>query len=473
MQATNLVLGGDAFDSSNDVSGLDTWSDSGSSTPTGTFYSTATPKSRMMASLDPPVRATARGDVIPVRQPQSSGPQGLRTARSGLQRSLAAFTELKAGEDDYLVAALSQRKKALAYLNKLDCRRMNITAELSNLADDQEEPLAKELRELGAQHESLGQEIRDLEARLVGMRNRHKWLGRKMEDVHNRREAGLSGYRGALKEVEGEITSLLRRPPIDPLDAEVVKVIGQSQPATTGGVTEVLGGEEFLRMIPTRRTLSMAKDWWEAEVVFLQKRKAQVDKDRDALNQGAALWQETTHLVTNFEADMRQSLDGSLASKGKRTPRAQQEAVDCMLSRMDKVIVELGDYLRTAEQKNWNLLICAIGAELEAFRKAEQLLRDSLPPAAKRAVGEVDEPWASSDDLSEAAEKAGARSSPPDSRCGESDNEVPAGLLVSRGEEEQESPAPSEPSTASFRRDSDNEVPPEFLAEHSNEGASD
>ncbi|KAF6823663.1 autophagy-related protein 28 [Colletotrichum plurivorum] len=482
MQASGLGAGREQSETSS-ATGLDTWSDSGSSTPTGTFYSTATSKSRMMASLDPPVRATAKGDIIPIRQPKSSGPRGLRSARSGLRQSLAALMDLKTEENAYIESALSQRRQAIAHLDKLDARRTSISTELHSLADDEEEPLAKELRDLGEQHETLGEDIRLLEERLVGMRNRQRWLERKMEDVRNRREAGLSGYRGALKEVEGEVASLLRRPPIEPLDPEVIEVVSRNAPEAAGNSNDVLGGAEFFRMIPARRTLSMAKDWWEGEVEHLQKLKAQVDKDCEALDQGAELWQETINLVTAFEADLRKSMDSGASGKGKHTLRTQQEAVEPLLPRMGKVILELENNMRTAERNSWNLLICAIGAELEAFREAEVLLRSSLPqpklPQPNLDADDVGEAWLNGQDgQEEPSQKHAAASSPPESHHDESDNEVPPDLLVSRLEEHDDrslaghgQASPSHESSSV--RDSDNDVPPEFLAEHSNEGSRD
>ncbi|KAK2017248.1 hypothetical protein LZ32DRAFT_42340 [Colletotrichum eremochloae] len=472
MQATGLVSGSESLEPS--AGGPETWSDSGSSTPTGTFYSTATSKSRMMMSLDPPVRATPRGDIIPVRQPKSSGPQGLRAARNGLRRVLAALTDLKAEENEYIESSLSQREKALAYLGDLDARRTSISAELHSLADDEEEPLAKELRSLGKQHKSLGQEIRQLEEKLVGMRNRQRWLERKMEDVRNRREAGLSGYRGALKEVEGEVASLLRQPPIEPLDLEIVEAVTRGEPGRASNAQDPPGGADFFRMIPPRRTLTMAKDWWESETDLLLKRKMQVAKDRDALDQGTELWQETIKLVTSFEADLRQSLSngGSTTAKGKQPQRAGNEGVEALLPRMGKVILELEEHVRTAGRNNWNLLICAIGAELEAFREAESLLRASLPQSQTAPrVADVEEPWPNDDGVPQRS----TQTEPGETRTvgshhEESDNEVPPDLLVSRLEEHDDRHSlVGSPQTSSSRRDSENEVPPEFLAEHGSE----
>ncbi|TIC90894.1 hypothetical protein CH35J_011205 [Colletotrichum higginsianum] len=425
----------------------------------------------MMASLDVPARATSRGDIIPVRQPKAPGPQGLHAARSGLRRALAALADLKAEENEYIESSLFQRNRALAYLDKMDTRKTSISAELHGLADDEEEPLAKELRGLEEQHNTIGRDICELEEKLVGMRNRQRWLERTMEDVRNRREAGLSGYRGALKEVEGEVTSLLRRPPIEPLDLGIIEAVSRSESGKANGTKDPPGGAEFFRMIPERRTLAMAKDWWESEVDFLQKRKAQVDKDHDALDKGMELWRETIKLVTEFEADLRRTLSGggSAAAVGKQPQVARQEGVQALLPRMGKVILELREHLRTAERKSWNLLICAIGAELEAFQEAQSLLRASLPqPQAAASIEDVEEPWHNADGEPHSTAQAGhGGTSMVESHHDESDNEVPADLLVSRQEEQKDGHSHvGSLQTSSSRRDSYNEVPPEFLAEH-------
>jgi hypothetical protein len=45
------------------------------------------------------------------------------------------------------------------------------------------------------------------------------------------------------------------------------------------------------------------------------------------------------------------------------------------LNKMGTIVRDLERKAREAEEKGWNLLICAIGAELEAFREGEGLFR--------------------------------------------------------------------------------------------------
>ena len=459
-------------------SDFDDHSDAGSSTPTGTFYSTATSKSRMVNSLHIPPRANADGTVIPVRQPKKSKPPGLRAARTGIRKSMLAFASLKAEEDVHIDEALAQRKKALLQLDHLSSLRDDVTDKLHSWEDDEEEATGQELRQLETDYDSLSRDIHAMEEKLVGMRNRRRVMKAQMEDVRNRREAGLSSYRGTLREVEKDIRAVMRHPPIQPLDPEILE-----RSTTTENEDERRGassGIEFVRMIPERRTVDMARDWWQGEIAALEQRKTQIDTEHQALEEGGALWSEVMALVTDFESRLRSAmtigsigaLDGpdSASSKGKEKSHTQEDVIREQLPLLEKSIAELESRMEKAESRGWNLLICAIGAELEAFREAHQLLRGVIADDEDGKGGDYGPP------ASEQSPKA-----PTDEDNGieheESDeNEVPNDLLVSGIEDEKqdvESPQLTAERQASgtgsvLRRvdSSDNDVPAEFFAEH-------
>ncbi|KAF5618540.1 cellular myosin heavy chain type a [Fusarium sp. NRRL 52700] len=432
----------------------------GGDTGTGesTFYSTATSKSRMMNSLHMPVRSAPDGSVIPVRQPAPSKPRGLRSARAGLQRAMAALSDLKAEENSHLNTALGQRKDALAYLDKLSKRRDDIYAELHALEDDEEEPLGQELRELGAEQQALDHDIRLLEEKLISMRNRRRWVREKIEDVKNRREAGLSGYRAAGRDVDTEVRALIQKPPVTPLD---IDALGAGEKPRAKENIDMLRGTEFLQLRPERRTVEMARTWWQGEIAVLERRKAQISEDRQALIEGSEVWSEVTGLVAQFEARLRELIKASQAGDADEEP--QQAAIRDQLSQMDTVVEELGKRLQLAESKHWNLLICAIGAELEAFLEAKALLR-KLGIITDGPVTTEDHPEhnGAQDSTEGEAEEL------PDESHDESDNEVPADLLVSRFEDHDRDPpdSPQQQSVVLRRVSSENEVPAEFLAEH-------
>lgn len=456
LQATGLVAGSTPLSGSE----ADGYSDTGSSTPTGTFYSTATSKSRMMNSLHVPTKSTRDGNVIPVRQPKSNRSLGLRSARTGLKKTMSALGELKREEDAHVDAALLERKRALIHLGKVNRRRVSVQAELQSFEKDNEEPLGKELRSLGSRYEELTVEIRSLEEKLVAMRNQRRSVRDRIDDVKSRREAGLSGYRGALKDADSELTSIMRHPPVQPIDEEMLLGSGAH-----GLHEDARSGRDFLRLLPERRTAEMAKSWWDTEISALEQRRGQIAKEQQALDEGGETWNQVISLVDKFESSLRQLMKGSAVAasvKGKEKVSSQQELIRNQLPQMDEVVAKLEQHLETAEEKGWNLLICAIGAELEAFREAQNML--------KTLSGSVDEAT-SKPDTSEPQDEAQDENEVQHDKHKheDSDNEVPADLLVSKLEEDSqnmdtqaEHKVPLELSS----KESSNEVPPEFLAEH-------
>ncbi|KAL2194985.1 pyruvate kinase [Corynascus similis CBS 632.67] len=254
------------------------------------------------------------------------------------------------------------------------------------------------------------------------------------------------------------------------------------------------GGIEFLRLRPERRTAEMAREWWEKEVAMLERRKREVDKERTALEQGVEVWREAVKLVSEFEAELRSQIrDNGKAEtnskvKGKNkegepaSPPPPEQLMYAQLDRMRVVMAGLEERLHVAEENGWNLLICAIGAELEAFRQAENMLQEALRAAGfdvehdDGEQGDSSTPHLgrstglgnSSQRLDRAEPGGGGKlvdlhDGPGDDRESESDNEVPPDLLVSAQEEH-------EPESPSLSREDSNDVPAEFLREHSTDG---
>ncbi|KAK4107743.1 hypothetical protein N656DRAFT_719453 [Canariomyces notabilis] len=487
--------GGEAPSTSTATSSGDARSETSDAPPAG--RSSSTPTSTSTPEL-----------VIPVRQPRPPKPLGLRAARAGLARTISLLADLKAEEDAALESALAARRQALDRLRGLTARREGIAARLCALeADDGDEPLARELRELVSERDAVSGDIAELEGRLAELRNKRRVLDERVEEVRNAREAGLSGYRGAMKEVEGRIGGLLRRPGVRPLDGDLFGIGGGGGEGEEGQ-SPAPGGVEFLRLRPERRTAEMAREWWEAEVDILQRRKGEVDRERAALEEGVEVWKEAVKFVSEFEAGLRRELSGSSEAnsspklkndkgKGKAgdstspSPSISPEQVmRTQLDKMAAVIASLEERLRLAEEKGWNLLICAIGAELEAFRQAEGMLRDALRATGFDAADDVDSEDDRGDSTPHLGRSASMRDSGPllngsaagvstgtmsgesgrgnlvdlggekEDKAAESDNEVPADLLMAAAEEH------GLASPALSRDDSENEVPIEFLTEH-------
>jgi hypothetical protein len=446
--------------------------------------------------------------VVPVRQPRRK-PMGLSTARAALGRDMTLLADLKAEEDAVLTAALGTRKKALAQLRRLAGRREGLVEELKALEADAQEPLGQELNELDNERKAVTSEIAELEERLVGLRNRKRWLDGRFEDVKNRKEAGLSGYRNALREVDNGVDNLLKRPPVKPLDLEVISSGSRENGEDDNQMEQSPGGVEFLRLRPERRTIEMARDWWESEIKILETRRLEVDKDRKALEEGVDIWRDAVQLVADFETSLRQELKGEPRDdgKGKSRDRTSEEAMHTQLDKMADVMAALDGKLRIAEEQGWNLLICAIGAELEAFRVGETMLRDALK-AAGHAEDEADTDRTPQLGRSMSGTTSFVRQNGSPGKqslvdvhedtkanASESDNEVPPGLLVDTNDDDDDNehdaedehraqyqppPPPKRRSITSNANDeedageqSENEVPPEFISEHPKEAKLD
>ncbi|KAL7796795.1 hypothetical protein V8C37DRAFT_328417 [Trichoderma ceciliae] len=440
-------------------------SSTGSSTPTDTFYSTKSSKSRMTGSLYVPPRATRDGNVVPIRQPASDNPPGLKSTRDALQKLIESMTRLKQDENAHIEDALNQREDALGYLDRLGTRKSDIQAELRDLEENGDEPLARELRDLGTKYDVLGEEIRLLEEKLAGMRSRRLSIKERMADIKNKREAGLSGYHGALRDVTNEVRGFVQHPPFQPLDPDLLRHGGEVEgdPAASGGV-------EFLRLIPERRTLEMAKSWWVAEIAVLERCKERFDTDRLALEEGGRVWEKVTQLVSKFESDLRQAMHSGSSSpsapslKGKEKVPPHGEILSDQLSRMKQVIEELETHMQIAEEKHWNLLICAVGAELEAFKEAHDVL-ESLIHVPGESPSNDSKDTHDEVELEDRPAQQGKHSADE-----ESDNEVPSDLLggshLDRDGDDAHNLMANTDGVPLRRYDSENEVPPEFLAEH-------
>lgn len=243
----------------------------------------------------------------------------------------------------------------------------------------------------------------------------------------------------------------------------------------------------------------MARDWWETEVAILEKRKAAIDTERAALEEGGDVWREVVNLVLEFEADLRrQMMTASTADlKGKGTEAESTQILKVQYEKINTVVAALEQRLSIAEGKGWNLLIAAIGAELEAFREAADMSRAMLT-ASGVAIDETllghsrtaarEDSGTTGTNASFHTVNGGSmttsqqlldlpnnRENEAEAEAAESDNEVPADLLSATAEEDDQHPetrttqsvVAATAEIAPFdREDSENEVPPEFLIEH-------
>lgn len=154
-----------------------------------------------------------------------------------------------------------------------------------------------------------------------------------------------------------------------------------------------------------RRTLDMAQEHWQEECGQLRKKLEQVENERDALEDGSHVWDDVVGGVSAFESRLRRRLrqlarptsqnrvsqqlsrvhlaSGNDTSNSKMPVMTSQETVNELVADTDSTISMLGTQLKSSETRNWKLLVCCIGAELEAFREAKDVILSSLEPLAR------------------------------------------------------------------------------------------
>ncbi|QSZ35146.1 hypothetical protein DSL72_008011 [Monilinia vaccinii-corymbosi] len=305
--------------------------------------------------------------TVPIRQPKKKM-IGLRGARKGLLRDMGELVDVKVGEGDLLEEEIKRREMCLTKTKDWKMRIEEVKREIGEfisadapdtgitLDGDKHESSPgrseedREIAELRNEERAVENEIRETEDRLLQMKARRNWLGERIKESINRRESRLSSYRGALREVESEVQEFLTRPPVM--------------------VSISVGNEGFMTLPPKRRTLEMAEEWWSKEITSLRARKLEVEKEKRALEEGAKYWEDSMVTVMEFEDDLREKM--------KSGEVGDVEGLKRQIGKMNDVIKKLGDTAHVAEKKRWNLLVIAVGAELQAFKQGEEILRDAL-----------------------------------------------------------------------------------------------
>lgn len=362
-------------------------SQDGSNTPRGTSQSSSAASSPYRTRTNSHGGSLGVPAVVPVRQPKPK-PLNIRQVRNSISRSMALLGDLKQEEDAYIASAISVRKNALAKANRLSNQHKTITADLRSLERDG--PLRKELESMGDEYKKVCGDIELFEGKLRALKHQKRVLESRMEEVRSERESDLSGYRGALKETERGIGEMMRTPGVKVLSGDGIDELDVTLPenSSQGAAKEAflgqhLGGHEFLRMRPERRTLGMAKDWWEGELALLSRRKETVDRERDALAEGSEIWAHIVQLIVDYERRLATALSASShldrsSALGAERRKTEEDLFRAQYRDLQETIREMRDRLQYAEERGWNLLVAAIGAELEGFMESERILSDLM-----------------------------------------------------------------------------------------------
>ncbi|KAL1976705.1 hypothetical protein VTN31DRAFT_2987 [Thermomyces dupontii] len=316
---------------------------------------------RSSTGVSSPTRSaasSARGPpTIPVRQPPPKK-ISLRAARRGILRSMHEMLSLKEEERKVISSRIEERRKAIAEVDGFAAKREGLQKTISDIQHSQDGDRTDELKR---EARDLEREIAEMESKLAELKARHRHLTDEISQTENAVESKLSSYKESLSLLEKEVERYLRAPPLG------------------GPLRRDSQGTTFYSLNPKRRTLEMAREHWQQEQIELRKRQRRVEREIRALNEGGPVWQSVINEVTAFEKRLKREIAQLASTDQADGASANQEHAQKMIRDMDDVIHHLEEKLDLASDKDWNLLVCSIGAELEAFKEAQAMLRRLLP----------------------------------------------------------------------------------------------
>ena len=355
--------------------------------------------------------------VIPVRQP-ARRKVGLRGARRGIARAISELADLKSQEAQVLEDEVSQRDEVLYTVKAFEKKSAGLQGQIRNI---ESEDTSRQVNELKGEEKALDNEIHELETRLFEMKSRQRHLLREIDSLNNNVQSKLSSYKSALELAEKDIKEFLSRPPLQSTT---------NRKATAAGIWS---------LPRDRRTLEMAKEHYTDEHHALHSRLSAVEAEKTALEDGSLVWEEVMQEVNAVEKLLREEMqriqtpDPLLETNSDQQPAA--EGMKKILQTMAKARARIENKLEVAETKNWRLLVCCIGAELEAMVEGQGVLEKALE--ASSGVHRVD--------LGKEKSKLNSDSSHPRKELGEDrlnhaqTNEL---LNMERSEDEDEEPGP-------------------------------
>ncbi|KAF1817028.1 hypothetical protein P152DRAFT_426520 [Eremomyces bilateralis CBS 781.70] len=326
--------------------------DADNSSLTGTAWST--PSSRSPAG---------RGHRLP---PHVSGkPKSLHSTRHNIYKTMLRLSRLKSREHELLTPQLSSHTANLHRIDTWDRQKSRIARAASEL---QFSPDGRRAQELGEEVDRVDQEIEELQTRLNQLKSQRDRLDDEHQKLLNRLEAQQAKFRREEQNVEAEVRDFVGRAPENLGD----------------------GAKAIWNIKPERRTLEMAKDYWEWRLEGSERRVKAAEREEDALKDGAQIWRQVVERVNEFERSLRESLQAIAAST---KPGANMESVSktsrSIQNAMDEVASYLEEQHEVSIQKGWNLLITCIGAELEAFRQAQDVLGQTLQTLQQTELSEL------------------------------------------------------------------------------------
>lgn len=318
-------------------------------------------------------RATGSRTTTPIRQP-TRRKIGLHGARRGITRVISDLAVLKAEEGSLLERELVEKSSELSTVQTLAQKRAGLKGQIRRIEEG--EDMSRKISEMQQEEKVLDTEIKEMELRLWEMKARHRRIMDEIQGLDNRVQSQLSSYKAALEMAEKETRAFLKRPP-----ARITGKVGKEERTGIWGLPA------------HRRTLDLAEEHYREEKQALKERSKAAETERRALEEGVIVWKDVVREVDELEMVLRtemhllppqpQECHGNDDDGGRRVGlniRSAEDGMRSVLQRMQQTKSRLESQLDVAEARGWKLLVCCIGAELEAVIEGFEVLNSTLHP---------------------------------------------------------------------------------------------
>jgi len=242
-------------------------------------------------------------------------------------------------------------------------QRERLEQEIDNLQQTSESIQVRRLEEDNA---ALDNQIEALEIQLAELQSRRRAGRLELEAGRNRVNATLSSYRASLNLVDRDVTTFLA-------GFGKTQDMRGSQTTTARWMSQT-GGQE------SRMTLDDAAEQSSTQADLLKEANTAAKAEQAALTAGIDVWTEVLDGIRTFEKTLalhlrRRGEERQASLHGSASPGTNDAEV---LELMDSTMAELETRLLYVEEQGWNLLVCAIGAEVQAFGLGREILAEML-----------------------------------------------------------------------------------------------
>ncbi|CZT20600.1 uncharacterized protein RCC_06458 [Ramularia collo-cygni] len=316
-------------------------------------------------STTPTMQSIRSTSTRRMRKPLLRQP-GLRSARKGIYKTIVALASLKDEELRDIDAELRGNQQTLEQIDGWETKHKGLR-EASHRVDGNEETIR--IQRLRSEADSVQEEILKVELQLAEMRTKHRKLLKQAAAIENSVQAKMASYTSSLRMLEEDIQKFLNFKPSD--EAE--------RPTSREGKSFVW------QLPPNRRNLGMAKEYWSEQHEYYVHQRKRTEHEKVALVEGASIWQESVTEITDFEKRLRAemaalapSLTESHSAWEEPPTSTASERLAVLIKQIDDLTLSLQGKLQTSQERNWKLLIVAIGAELDALERGKEILSGVL-----------------------------------------------------------------------------------------------